>query len=69
MCMGLFQNVIRRTPVSTMADGRVITIPQIDGEMSHQLYVLQSLLFNLLDERKLTKADPSDQVREIHTVN
>lgn len=30
--------------------------------MSHQLYVLQVLTFNLLEDRMMTKMDPQDQV-------
>uniref|UniRef100_A0A8C4S5U3 Engulfment and cell motility 2 n=1 Tax=Erpetoichthys calabaricus TaxID=27687 RepID=A0A8C4S5U3_ERPCA len=33
----------------------------IKAEMAHQLYVLQVLTFNLLEERMMTKMDPSDQ--------
>lgn len=29
--------------------------------MAHQLYVLQVLTFNLLEERMMTKMDPNDQ--------
>uniref|UniRef100_T1J981 ELMO domain-containing protein n=1 Tax=Strigamia maritima TaxID=126957 RepID=T1J981_STRMM len=32
----------------------------IGAEMAHQLYVLQSLLLNLLEDRKMTKMDPQD---------
>ena len=35
----------------------------IKTEMAHQLYVLQVLTFNLLEERMMTKMDPNDQVR------
>lgn len=34
----------------------------IKAEMAHQLYVLQVLTFNLLEERMMTKMDPNDQV-------
>lgn len=34
----------------------------IKTEMAHQLYVLQVLTFNLLEERMMTKMDPNDQV-------
>ncbi|XP_015250710.1 PREDICTED: engulfment and cell motility protein 2-like [Cyprinodon variegatus] len=38
----------------------------IKAEMAHQLYVLQVLTFNLLEERMMTKMDPNDQAqREI----
>lgn len=30
--------------------------------MAHQLYVLQVLTFNLLEDRMMTKMDPQDQV-------
>ncbi|XP_032897923.1 engulfment and cell motility protein 2 isoform X1 [Amblyraja radiata] len=33
----------------------------IKTEMAHQLYVLQVLTFNLLEERMMTKMDPQDQ--------
>uniref|UniRef100_A0A8C6NVA6 Engulfment and cell motility 2 n=1 Tax=Nothobranchius furzeri TaxID=105023 RepID=A0A8C6NVA6_NOTFU len=33
----------------------------IKAEMAHQLYVLQVLTFNLLEERMMTKMDPNDQ--------
>jgi len=32
--------------------------------MAHQLYVLQVLTFNLLEERMMTKMDPNDQVNK-----
>uniref|UniRef100_A0A4X2LBL0 Engulfment and cell motility 1 n=1 Tax=Vombatus ursinus TaxID=29139 RepID=A0A4X2LBL0_VOMUR len=35
----------------------------INNEMAHQLYVLQVLTFNLLEDRMMTKMDPQDQVR------
>uniref|UniRef100_A0A8D3D2Y4 ELMO domain-containing protein n=1 Tax=Scophthalmus maximus TaxID=52904 RepID=A0A8D3D2Y4_SCOMX len=35
----------------------------IKAEMAHQLYVLQVLTFNLLEERMMTKMDPNDQVQ------
>lgn len=48
-CLCLFQHVIRgNRPIKT--------------EMAHQLYVLQVLTFNLLEERMMTKMDPNDQV-------
>lgn len=33
-----------------------------NAEMAHQLYVLQSLLLGLLDEKRNNAADPNDQV-------
>uniref|UniRef100_A0A7N6B5V5 ELMO domain-containing protein n=1 Tax=Anabas testudineus TaxID=64144 RepID=A0A7N6B5V5_ANATE len=34
----------------------------VNEEMAHQLYVLQVLNFNLLEDRMMTKMDPQDQV-------
>ncbi|XP_046388664.1 engulfment and cell motility protein 1 [Ischnura elegans] len=34
---------------------------KVGTEMAHQLYVLQTLLFNLLEQRMNTKMDPQDQ--------
>lgn len=49
LCPCSFQHVIRgNRPIKT--------------EMAHQLYVLQVLTFNLLEERMMTKMDPNDQV-------
>ncbi len=45
----VFQNVIRSNK-------------PINDEMAHQLYVLQVLTFNLLEDRMMTKMDPQDQV-------
>lgn len=49
-CASLFQHVIRGNR-------------PIKAEMAHQLYVLQVLTFNLLEERMMTKMDPNDQVK------
>lgn len=49
-CACLFQHVIRGNR-------------PIKAEMAHQLYVLQVLTFNLLEERMMTKMDPNDQVK------
>uniref|UniRef100_A0A8C6Y765 Engulfment and cell motility 1 n=1 Tax=Naja naja TaxID=35670 RepID=A0A8C6Y765_NAJNA len=35
----------------------------INNEMAHQLYVLQILTFNLLEDRMMTKMDPQDQAQ------
>ncbi|XP_066571851.1 engulfment and cell motility protein 1 isoform X4 [Amia ocellicauda] len=35
----------------------------INAEMAHQLYVLQVLTFNLLEDRMMTKMDPQDQAQ------
>uniref|UniRef100_A0AAR2LG35 ELMO domain-containing protein n=1 Tax=Pygocentrus nattereri TaxID=42514 RepID=A0AAR2LG35_PYGNA len=46
----LLQNVIRSTK-------------PINDEMAHQLYMLQVLTFNLLEDRMMTKMDPQDQAQ------
>uniref|UniRef100_A0A672SCX6 Engulfment and cell motility protein 1-like n=1 Tax=Sinocyclocheilus grahami TaxID=75366 RepID=A0A672SCX6_SINGR len=46
----VFQNVIRSNK-------------PINDEMAHQLYVLQVLTFNLLEDRMMTKMDPQDQAQ------
>jgi len=42
----------------------------VGTEMGHQLYVLQSLMFSLLEERSLTRVEPNDQnaLKEITTL-
>uniref|UniRef100_A0A6Q2YQD2 ELMO domain-containing protein n=1 Tax=Esox lucius TaxID=8010 RepID=A0A6Q2YQD2_ESOLU len=44
-------------------DRRQVSNRPIKAEMAHQLYVLQVLTFNLLEERMMTKMDPSDQAQ------
>uniref|UniRef100_A0A8D3D535 ELMO domain-containing protein n=1 Tax=Scophthalmus maximus TaxID=52904 RepID=A0A8D3D535_SCOMX len=44
-------------------DRRQVRNRPIKAEMAHQLYVLQVLTFNLLEERMMTKMDPNDQVQ------
>uniref|UniRef100_A0AAQ5ZYV2 ELMO domain-containing protein n=1 Tax=Amphiprion ocellaris TaxID=80972 RepID=A0AAQ5ZYV2_AMPOC len=45
-------------------DLNVIRSPiPINDEMAHQLYVLQVLTFNLLEDRMMTKMDPQDQAQ------
>uniref|UniRef100_A0AAR2JS13 ELMO domain-containing protein n=1 Tax=Pygocentrus nattereri TaxID=42514 RepID=A0AAR2JS13_PYGNA len=46
----ILQNVIRSTK-------------PINDEMAHQLYMLQVLTFNLLEDRMMTKMDPQDQAQ------
>lgn len=36
----------------------------VGAEMEHQLYVLQTLLFNMLDERRMAKLNTSDSVSD-----
>uniref|UniRef100_A0A3Q1CR39 ELMO domain-containing protein n=1 Tax=Amphiprion ocellaris TaxID=80972 RepID=A0A3Q1CR39_AMPOC len=43
---------------------RQVRLPiPINDEMAHQLYVLQVLTFNLLEDRMMTKMDPQDQAQ------
>uniref|UniRef100_A0A3Q3M6H4 Engulfment and cell motility 1 (ced-12 homolog, C. elegans) n=1 Tax=Mastacembelus armatus TaxID=205130 RepID=A0A3Q3M6H4_9TELE len=43
---------------------RQVRLPTpINDEMAHQLYVLQVLTFNLLEDRMMTKMDPQDQAQ------
>uniref|UniRef100_A0A8C4DCD4 ELMO domain-containing protein n=1 Tax=Dicentrarchus labrax TaxID=13489 RepID=A0A8C4DCD4_DICLA len=44
-------------------DRRQVRNRPIKAEMAHQLYVLQVLTFNLLEERMMTKMDPNDQAQ------
>uniref|UniRef100_A0A6Q2YTY3 ELMO domain-containing protein n=1 Tax=Esox lucius TaxID=8010 RepID=A0A6Q2YTY3_ESOLU len=65
----LYRNVVLSNPYRPGAPN-VCHLPQhvirgnrpIKAEMAHQLYVLQVLTFNLLEERMMTKMDPSDQL-------
>ncbi|XP_046416980.1 engulfment and cell motility protein 1 isoform X2 [Neodiprion pinetum] len=41
--------------------GLALIISQVGSEMAHQLYVLQTLLLGLLEQRMMTKMDPQDQ--------
>lgn len=40
----------------------------VGAEMEHQLYVLQKLIFNMLEERRLTALSPNDQM-ELEKLN
>ncbi len=59
------QNVIQQAGLGTVDASNADREPTInkDMEMAHQLYVLQTLLFNMLEERKLTAAMATDTVR------
>lgn len=49
--------------ISALSPQHVIRAQRaINNEMAHQLYVLQVLTFNLLEDRMMTKMDPQDQV-------
>ncbi|RXM99399.1 Engulfment and cell motility protein 2 [Acipenser ruthenus] len=52
----------RQEMASTLAQKHLRSII-LNAEMAHQLYVLQVLTFNLLEERMMTKMDPSDQTQ------
>ncbi|XP_056649056.1 engulfment and cell motility protein 1 [Diorhabda sublineata] len=60
----------RRSLVATLTSKQVRTVIQNNilqtgaakgNEMAHQLYVLQTLMLGLLEQRKMTKMDPQDQ--------
>uniref|UniRef100_A0AAY4EN67 ELMO domain-containing protein n=1 Tax=Denticeps clupeoides TaxID=299321 RepID=A0AAY4EN67_9TELE len=56
------RQVSPRPPPSALIN--VIRSPKpINEEMAHQLYVLQVLTFNLLEDRMMTKMDPQDQAQ------
>uniref|UniRef100_A0A674ML78 Engulfment and cell motility 1 n=1 Tax=Takifugu rubripes TaxID=31033 RepID=A0A674ML78_TAKRU len=55
----LAQKQLRSIILSNVIRG---TTP-INDEMAHQLYVLQVLTFNLLEDRMMTKMDPQDQAQ------
>uniref|UniRef100_A0AAY4EN50 ELMO domain-containing protein n=1 Tax=Denticeps clupeoides TaxID=299321 RepID=A0AAY4EN50_9TELE len=67
----LFHDALVRFPVmqgcllhSVSFAQNVIRSPKpINEEMAHQLYVLQVLTFNLLEDRMMTKMDPQDQAQ------
>uniref|UniRef100_A0AAR2K5U1 ELMO domain-containing protein n=1 Tax=Pygocentrus nattereri TaxID=42514 RepID=A0AAR2K5U1_PYGNA len=41
----------------------IMPVLPINDEMAHQLYMLQVLTFNLLEDRMMTKMDPQDQAQ------
>lgn len=53
-------------PVSLSLQHVIRAQRAINNEMAHQLYVLQVLTFNLLEDRMMTKMDPQDQVSVWH---
>ncbi|XP_074028715.1 engulfment and cell motility Ced-12 isoform X2 [Leptinotarsa decemlineata] len=63
-------SIKRRTLVATLTSKQVRTMIQNNilqtgaakgAEMAHQLYVLQTLMLGLLEQRMMTKMDPQDQ--------
>uniref|UniRef100_A0A665WN11 Engulfment and cell motility protein 1 n=1 Tax=Echeneis naucrates TaxID=173247 RepID=A0A665WN11_ECHNA len=57
-------HILAQKQLRSIILGNVIrsTTP-INDEMAHQLYVLQVLTFNLLEDRMMTKMDPQDQAQ------
>uniref|UniRef100_S4RA56 Engulfment and cell motility 1 n=1 Tax=Petromyzon marinus TaxID=7757 RepID=S4RA56_PETMA len=54
-----FQKTLRPTILNTV----IRSNRSIGTDMAHQLYVLQTLSLNLLEDRMMTKLDPQDQVQ------
>ncbi|XP_078462746.1 engulfment and cell motility protein 1-like isoform X2 [Lampetra fluviatilis] len=54
-----FQKTLRPTILNTV----IRSNRSIGADMAHQLYVLQTLSLNLLEDRMMTKLDPQDQVQ------
>uniref|UniRef100_A0A4W4EMW8 ELMO domain-containing protein n=1 Tax=Electrophorus electricus TaxID=8005 RepID=A0A4W4EMW8_ELEEL len=56
--------LMNRCALSSLIFQNVIRGPKpINEEMAHQLYMLQVLTFNLLEDRMMTKMDPQDQAQ------
>lgn len=62
-CVSIFDITIGFAPNLALFQHVIRGNRPIKAEMAHQLYVLQVLTFNLLEERMMTKMDPNDQVR------
>ncbi|XP_074646878.1 engulfment and cell motility protein 1-like isoform X2 [Tubulanus polymorphus] len=50
-----------KSTLRNIIQNHVVCGGTVGTEMSHQLYALQRHLFNLLEERMMTKVDPNDQ--------
>uniref|UniRef100_A0A665VUL2 Engulfment and cell motility 2 n=1 Tax=Echeneis naucrates TaxID=173247 RepID=A0A665VUL2_ECHNA len=59
----LYHRVAQEITVGQLIGHLQVGNRPIKAEMAHQLYVLQVLTFNLLEERMMTKMDPNDQVK------
>uniref|UniRef100_A0A8C7XQW0 Engulfment and cell motility 2 n=1 Tax=Oryzias sinensis TaxID=183150 RepID=A0A8C7XQW0_9TELE len=57
----LYHRVAQEITVGQLIGHLQVGNRPIKAEMAHQLYVLQVLTFNLLEERMMTKMDPNDQ--------
>uniref|UniRef100_A0A4W4ELN7 ELMO domain-containing protein n=1 Tax=Electrophorus electricus TaxID=8005 RepID=A0A4W4ELN7_ELEEL len=58
------RQLMNRCALSSLIFQNVIRGPKpINEEMAHQLYMLQVLTFNLLEDRMMTKMDPQDQAQ------
>uniref|UniRef100_A0A8C7MCU6 Engulfment and cell motility 1 n=1 Tax=Oncorhynchus kisutch TaxID=8019 RepID=A0A8C7MCU6_ONCKI len=57
-------HILAQKQLRSIILSNVIRSPKpINDEMAHQLYVLQVLTFNLLEDRMMTKMDPQDQAQ------
>uniref|UniRef100_A0A8C7XKB8 Engulfment and cell motility 2 n=1 Tax=Oryzias sinensis TaxID=183150 RepID=A0A8C7XKB8_9TELE len=59
----LYHRVAQEITVGQLIGHLQVGNRPIKAEMAHQLYVLQVLTFNLLEERMMTKMDPNDQAQ------
>uniref|UniRef100_A0A671UC60 Engulfment and cell motility 2 n=1 Tax=Sparus aurata TaxID=8175 RepID=A0A671UC60_SPAAU len=62
-CVSIFDITIGFAPNLALFQHVIRGNRPIKAEMAHQLYVLQVLTFNLLEERMMTKMDPNDQAQ------
>ncbi|MCJ8746237.1 hypothetical protein PDJAM_G00139430 [Pangasius djambal] len=57
-------HILAQKQLRSIILSNVIRSPKpINDEMAHQLYMLQVLTFNLLEDRMMTKMDPQDQAQ------
>uniref|UniRef100_A0A674DD52 Engulfment and cell motility 1 n=1 Tax=Salmo trutta TaxID=8032 RepID=A0A674DD52_SALTR len=64
VCMYEMAHILAQKQLRSIILSNVIRSPKpINDEMAHQLYVLQVLTFNLLEDRMMTKMDPQDQAQ------
>uniref|UniRef100_A0A8C6P0Q2 Engulfment and cell motility 1 n=1 Tax=Nothobranchius furzeri TaxID=105023 RepID=A0A8C6P0Q2_NOTFU len=64
LCEEEMAHILAQKQLRSIILTNVIRSPTpINDEMAHQLYVLQVLNFNLLEDRMMTKMDPQDQAQ------